>query len=131
MRTRKSINDAYDIFGNPTLMDRHHDIHSYLIPDEERKWWRWFHVRNRGYSIFVHLWKNSKDGICKTVSYTELQQEFSLVRSRVAIEVKKLECLGVIEKLKTGIAYNRSVYRVLSPKEARELVKQAYMQSHG
>jgi DNA-binding MarR family transcriptional regulator len=122
MRTRKSVNDAYDIFGNPTLMDRHHDIHSYLIPDEERKWWRWFHVRNRGYSIFVHLWKNSKDGICKTVSYTELQQEFSLARSRVAIEVKKLEHLGVIEKLKTGIAYNRSVYKVLSPKEARELV---------
>lgn len=131
MRTRKSVNDAYDIFGNPTLMDRHHDIHSYLIPDEERKWWRWFHVRNRGYSIFVHLWKNSKDGICKTVSYTELQREFSLARSRVAIEVKKLEHLGVIEKLKTGIAYNRSVYKVLSPKEARELVRQAYVQSHG
>jgi hypothetical protein len=112
MRTRKSVNDAYDIFGNPTLMDRHHDIHSYLIPDEERKWWRWFHVRNRGYSIFVHLWKNSKDGICKTVSYTELQQEFSLARSRVAIEVKK----GKERMFAMADAFTASMLMVLTRK---------------
>lgn len=131
MRTRRSVNDAYDIFGNPTLMNRHHDIHSYLIPDEERKWWRWFHVRNRGYSIFIHLWRNSKDGICKSVSYTELQREFSLVRSRVAIEIGKLERLGVISKTYVGKGYTRSTYRVMSPEEARRTVMDAYIKSHG